>query len=119
MKSPGPGDALVVVDVQNDFVQGGALAVPRVEKVVGPLNRLIRRCSDRGPVLVFTRDWHPPDHFAFRSQEGPWSPHWVAPGAQFPPPLHEAQFVDSRVMNLLHFRCMIANEAARADRGLP
>ena len=90
MKSPGPGDALIVVDVQNDFLPGGALAVPRGDEVIGPLNRLIRRWSGRGQVLVFTRDWHPPDHVSFRSQGGPWLPHCVAktPGAQFPPSLH-------------------------------
>lgn len=89
MKSPGPGDALIVVDVQNDFLPGGALAVPRGDEVIGPLNRLIRRWSGRDQVLVFTRDWHPPDHVSFRSQGGPWPRHCVArtPGAQFPPSL--------------------------------
>lgn len=90
MKSPGPGDALIVVDVQNDFLPGGALAVPRGDEVIGPLNRLIRRWSARGQMLVFTRDWHPPDHVSFRPQGGPWPPHCVArtPGAQFPASLH-------------------------------
>jgi nicotinamidase/pyrazinamidase len=90
MKSPGPGDALIVVDVQNDFLPGGALAVPRGNEVIRPLNRLIRRWSAQGQVLVFTRDWHPPDHMSFRPQGGPWPPHCVARtlGAQFPSSLH-------------------------------
>ena len=89
MKKPGPGDALLVVDVQNDFLPGGALGVKRGDEVVAPLNRMIARWRALGLPIVFTRDWHPPDHCSFHAQGGPWPVHCVAasPGARFAPQL--------------------------------
>jgi nicotinamidase/pyrazinamidase len=58
-------DALLVVDVQNDFCPGGALPVPDGDAVVGPLNRL----AERVPFVVATRDWHPPRHGSFAGVE--------------------------------------------------
>lgn len=56
--------ALIIVDVQNDFCPGGALAVPDGDHVVPVVNRLLE-----APVpVVFTQDWHPPDHLSFASQ---------------------------------------------------
>lgn len=57
--------ALIVVDVQNDFCPGGALAVPHGDEVVAPLNLLMREISDNGGLIVVSRDWHPhnSDHF--------------------------------------------------------
>ena len=83
------GDALVVVDVQQDFLPGGSLAVSGADQVVPPLNRLIVAFADRGLPVFATRDWHPPDHCSFRDRGGPWPPHCVAgtPGAAFPPEL--------------------------------
>ena len=83
--SPGPGDALVVVDVQNDFLPGGSLAVPRGDQVIAPLNRWIARFAAAGLPVYATRDWHPVDHCSFAAQGGPWPPHCVAgtPGAAF------------------------------------
>lgn len=75
--SPGPGDALLVVDVQNDFVTG-SLAVPDGEAVVAPINRAAALFGARELTVVATRDWHPPDHCSFREQGGPWPPHCVA-----------------------------------------
>lgn len=72
------GDALVVVDVQNDFLPGGALAVPDGGAVIGPLNRVIALFRQRGLPVFFTRDWHPPDHCSFHAQGGPWPPHCIA-----------------------------------------
>ena len=82
-------DALIVVDVQNDFCSGGALAVPDGDAVVKPINRLIGRC----PFTVATRDWHPPDHPSFEEQGGPWPPHCVRDtrGAQLHPDLHSGK----------------------------
>lgn len=79
-------DGLIVVDVQNDFCGGGALAVPDGDAVVEPINQLI----DRFEFVVATRDWHPPDHFSFVDQGGPWPPHCVqgTPGAELHPGLH-------------------------------
>jgi nicotinamidase/pyrazinamidase len=73
-------DALIVVDVQNDFCPGGALAVADGEEVVEPINRLSKDAS----LVIATRDWHPPDHGSFAEQGGPWPVHCVSdtPGAQ-------------------------------------
>jgi nicotinamidase/pyrazinamidase len=56
-------DALVVVDVQNDFCTGGALEVPGGEKVVPAINRIAERFEN----VVLTQDWHPEDHVSFAS----------------------------------------------------
>ena len=56
-------DVLVVVDVQNDFCPGGALAVPHGDDVVPVINRLAARFRN----VVLTQDWHPPGHFSFAS----------------------------------------------------
>lgn len=78
------GDALIVVDVQNDFLPGGSLAVPQGDAVVPVLNAYAQRFSARGLPVFATRDWHPADHCSFKPQGGPWPPHCVAntPGAQ-------------------------------------
>jgi nicotinamidase/pyrazinamidase len=67
-------EALIVVDVQNDFCPGGALAVPDGDAVVAPINALAARV----PIVVATRDWHPPDHSSFADFGGPWPVHCVA-----------------------------------------
>lgn len=56
--------ALMLVDIQNDFLPGGALAVPAGHEVVAVANRLM----DCFPLIVATQDWHPPDHGSFASQ---------------------------------------------------
>jgi len=77
--------ALIVVDVQNDFCPGGALAVAGGDGVVEPINRLASEAS----FVVATRDWHPPDHGSFVAQGGPWPVHCVrdTPGASLHPAL--------------------------------
>jgi nicotinamidase/pyrazinamidase len=79
------GDTLIVVDVQNDFLPGGSLAVLQGDEVVPILNRYIAAFAARGLPVYATRDWHPPDHCSFKAQEGPWPPHCVAEtnGARF------------------------------------
>jgi nicotinamidase/pyrazinamidase len=69
-------EALVIVDFQNDFTPGGALAVPDGDAVAPHLNELIG--SGRFDLIVATRDWHPPDHSSFAAQGGPWPVHCVA-----------------------------------------
>ena len=78
-------DGLIVVDVQNDFCSGGALAVPDGDAVVEPINRLMEQI----PVVFATRDWHPADHHSFVAQGGPWPPHCIqgSTGAQLHPGL--------------------------------
>jgi nicotinamidase/pyrazinamidase len=56
--------ALIVVDVQNDFIPGGALAVPEGDLVVPVANQMMRRFD----LVVATQDWHPPDHGSFASR---------------------------------------------------
>jgi nicotinamidase/pyrazinamidase len=84
-----PGDALIIVDVQNDFLPGGALAVPRGDEVVPVLNRYAAAFAARRLPVYATRDWHPKDHCSFKARGGPWPPHCMAEtsGAAFAPGL--------------------------------
>jgi nicotinamidase/pyrazinamidase len=70
------GQALVIVDFQNDFTPGGALAVPHGDQIAGRLNALMD--SGDFDLIVATRDWHPPDHGSFEGRGGPWPVHCVA-----------------------------------------
>jgi nicotinamidase/pyrazinamidase len=97
----GGHDVLIVVDVQNDFCPGGALAVPHGDEIVPIVNRLAARFHN----VVLTQDWHAPGHFSFASTHpgknpfatiaapyGPqvlWPDHCVqgTPGAAFHPAL--------------------------------
>jgi nicotinamidase/pyrazinamidase len=80
------GDALLVVDVQNDFLPGGALAVPDGDAVLGPASTLLQLYGDHGLPVFASRCWHPPGHCSFAAQGGPWPPHCIAHthGAAFP-----------------------------------
>lgn len=84
-----PGDALVIVDVQADFLPGGSLAVPHGDEVVAVLNDYLAVFQQAGLPVVATRDWHPGAHCSFQPHGGPWPPHCVAgsPGAGFAPQL--------------------------------
>jgi nicotinamidase/pyrazinamidase len=59
-------EAILVIDVQNDFCPGGALAVTGGDEIVAPINALVPEYA----VRVFTQDWHPADHLSFASQHG-------------------------------------------------
>lgn len=89
MNEIGASAALLIVDVQNDFCPGGALAVPDGDRVIPVLNRAIERFSDAGRPVFASRDWHPPDTKHFKDRGGPWPPHCVAGtgGAAFHPDL--------------------------------
>lgn len=78
------GDALVLVDVQEDFVSG-SLAVPGAGQIVPVLDRYIAAFAARGLPVAATRDWHPGGHMSFDDRGGPWPPHCIAgtDGAQF------------------------------------
>ena len=81
-----PKDALVLVDIQKDFLPGGALPVPEGDKVIEPANRYIELFQKAGAPIFATRDWHPPNHISFKEQGGLWPPHCVqnTEGAKFP-----------------------------------
>lgn len=99
-------DTLVVVDIQNDFLPGGALAVPEADRVVPVINRLIPSF----PLVVATQDWHPADHGSFFTnhpgrrpgdvvdlygiEQILWPPHCVqgTRGAEFAPGLDTSRF---------------------------
>jgi nicotinamidase/pyrazinamidase len=68
-------EALVVVDFQNDFCPGGALAVPGGDAIAPRVRELLD--SGRFELVVATRDWHPPDHASFVQRGGIWPPHCV------------------------------------------
>ena len=98
-------DVLLVTDVQNDFCPGGALAVPHGDEVIAPIHRVAPRFDH----IIFTQDWHPPNHSSFAAShpgkkpfesielaygtQTLWPPHCVqgSPGAEFHPALHLPQ----------------------------
>lgn len=83
------GKALIVVDVQNDFCPGGALAVAGGDEIIPVINRLVNSFD----LVVYTRDWHPANHVSFAENpqftDKSWPAHCVAgtPGAAFHPDL--------------------------------
>jgi nicotinamidase/pyrazinamidase len=83
------GDALLIVDLQRDFLPGGALGVPDGDVVVPVMNRYIDMAVKSGIPVFASRDWHPRNHCSFRAQGGIWPPHCVAEseGARFAPGL--------------------------------
>ena len=102
----GRADALVVVDVQNDFVPGGSLAVLRGDEVVPVLNRYIAAFAAAGLPVFATRDWHPPNHCSFKAQGGVWPSHCVAGTAG-------AAFVEALA---LPASALITSKATEPDR---
>ena len=82
--------ALIIVDVQRDFLPGGALGVPDGDQVIDRINEL--SADGDFDVVLATRDWHPEDHSSFSAEGGQWPPHCVqgTPGAELSPELdHE------------------------------
>jgi len=91
MQTIGSGDALIVVDVQNDFLPGGALPVAEGNRIFGPLERTMPLFS----YVVATRDWHPREHPHFKAHGGVWPYHCLqhTQGAGFAPQMNLA-YVD-------------------------
>jgi len=81
--------ALLIIDFQNDFTAGGALAVPEGDEIAGPVKRL----AEHFDFVAATRDWHPPDHASFEAQGGPWPIHCVqgTHGADFHPAMKDVE----------------------------
>lgn len=84
---PAAGDALLVIDVQNDFCPGGSLAVEDGDSVIGVLNDWIQQARKAGLPVFASRDWHPAGHISFTEQGGDWPPHCLqdTEGAAFHP----------------------------------
>ncbi len=80
-------DALIIADIQNDFLPGGALSVKEGDLVIPALNEYARMFKKAGSVLVASRDWHPPNHISFKAQGGIWPLHCIqgTRGAEFSP----------------------------------
>ena len=81
--------ALLIIDVQNDFCFGGALAVPDGDRIIPSINRLLALSNKAGSPVFASRDWHPFDSNHFREQGGQWPAHCVEEtiGAAFHPDL--------------------------------
>ena len=80
-------DALIIVDVQNDFCPGGALPVPTGMDVASTMSMVANTFQARGGRVYATQDWHPAGHSSFEAQGGPWPVHCVqdTPGADLHP----------------------------------
>jgi nicotinamidase/pyrazinamidase len=81
--------ALLIIDFQNDFTSGGALAVPGGDEIAEPVKRL----ADQFDHVFATRDWHPPDHASFATEGGPWPVHCVqgTHGAELHPAMRDVE----------------------------
>ncbi|KKN92185.1 hypothetical protein LCGC14_0209980 [marine sediment metagenome] len=84
-----PQDAIIAVDVQNDFCPGGALGIDGGDAVVPVLNDWLDKAAQQGALVVVSRDWHPVAHCSFEAQGGPWPEHCLqdTEGAAFHPEL--------------------------------
>jgi nicotinamidase/pyrazinamidase len=82
-------DALLITDIQKDFLPGGALPIDGGDEILPVLNDYIRRFEDTKAHVLASRDWHPPNHISFKAQGGPWPPHCIQEtgGAKFSPDL--------------------------------
>ena len=80
-----PFDALIIVDMQKDFMPDGVLPVPEADKIIPSLNEYIKLFNKNGNPVYFTRDWHPENHISFKGYGGIWPPHCVrdTEGAKF------------------------------------
>lgn len=70
-------DALLVTDMQIDFLKGGALPIEGADELIPVINDYIKRFEDSAAHLVASRDWHPANHISFKAQGGPWPPHSI------------------------------------------
>jgi nicotinamidase/pyrazinamidase len=82
-------DALIIADVQNDFLPGGSLGVKDGDQIIPVLNEYTRIFKKANAKIIASRDWHPLNHMSFKAQGGPWPPHCVqnSEGAKFHPDL--------------------------------
>jgi nicotinamidase/pyrazinamidase len=108
-------DALIIVDPQNDFCPGGALAVAGGDEIMAPITALAKRFRQAGALVVVTQDWHPREHKSFASahardpfttirmaygEQVLWPDHCVesSRGAEFHQDLHDGGGVDAAAL---------------------
>ncbi len=84
-----PTDALLVIDLQNDFCPGGSVAIGGGAIVAAQMAKAAAYFAGAGAQIYATQDWHPEEHASFRTQGGPWPPHCIenTTGAEFHPAL--------------------------------
>jgi nicotinamidase/pyrazinamidase len=111
-----PGDALLIADVQNDFLPGGALGVQGGDQIVPVLLEYIARFQARGLPIFLTRDWHPPRHCSFHEQGGPWPVHCIAGSPGSLPP---ASFQAPATATIIHKATAEDKEAYSAFQDTP
>ncbi len=78
-------DALLITDIQVDFLPGGALPVTEGDKIVSVINQYVSKFKAADAHIIASRDWHPPNHISFKDKGGPWPPHCIRDthGAEF------------------------------------
>ncbi len=83
------GDAVLVVDVQNDFCPGGVIPIPDADAIIPVVNEWMHAAVARGLPVVATRDWHPENHVSFEQRGGDMPPHCIqgTRGVDFHPSL--------------------------------
>ena len=80
------GDALLIADIQHDFLPGGALGIAEGDKIIPVLLNYVKRFESQGLPIIATRDWHPPNHCSFQERGGIWPVHCVAGSRGAEPP---------------------------------
>jgi len=82
-------DALLITDIQKDFLPGGALPIDNGNEIIPVLNDYVNRFVAAKAHVLASRDWHPLNHISFKAQGGLWPPHCVqeTAGAKFSPDL--------------------------------
>lgn len=112
---------LLIVDVQNDFCRGGALAVEGGDEVAVPLSELASVVSEAGGTVVASRDWHPPATKHFQAWGGPWPPHCVqgTKGAEFHPDLNLPPGASVVSAGTTFFEDGYSSFEGRTDEGKP
>jgi nicotinamidase/pyrazinamidase len=82
-------DALIIADIQNDFLSNGSLPVKGGEEIIPVINEYVKMFKKAEATIIASRDWHPQNHVSFQSEGGPWPAHGIkdTEGAKFSPDL--------------------------------
>jgi len=109
-----PGDALLLVDIQNDFLPDGQLPVPEGDAIIPVVNQWIAAARAAKIPIFASQDWHPENHCSFKAQGGPWPVHCVREtiGAAFPATLKLPSLV-----TIIHKATLPGQDAYSAFQG--